>query len=463
MNIALQLAQYVHETTFQQIPASTVEMAKKFILDTLGVGIAGSNAQGALQVVEQAKEWGGRPESTILVHGGGVPAPMAALANSVMFHSMDFDDTHDGAVVHANAPILPAALAAAEKMGGCSGKEFLAVMCTGIDLACRLGLAVGKAPGRVGKEIKWIRSAVCGAFGAAAASGRIMGLSVESLVNAMGILLSMTAGTRQVTVDSALTKRMQPGFMSQAALLAVHLAMRGVTGCQDIFDGPYGFFNLYWDGLSSREELTGDLGKRFEVDRLSFKPYPCCRYNHGAIDATLRCMKQNGLKPVDVERVDIRLVKHKFFDVVSRPFKIRGNPTVDAQFSMPYVVAAAILDGRVFLESFEPDRVRQPQYAEMAKKVSVHTDREIVNPDSMGPVTVEITTHDGKRYTETVQEFKGHPRNPLSAQECREKFMQCAAYSGQNFSPRRLEEIADKVMGLDSLRDAGEIARLMVP
>jgi len=463
MDITFELARNVHETTFHQISPTTVETAKKFILDTLGVGMAGSNAEGVEPVVEQVKEWGGRKESTILIHGGRVPSPMAALANSVMFHARDFDDTHDGAVVHANATTLPAALATAEKMGGCTGQAFLAAMCTGIDLACRLGLAAGNAPGRKGKEVKWVRSSVCGAFGAAAASGKIMGLSIESLVNAMGILLSTVAGTRQVTVDSALTKRMQPGFMAQAALQAVHLARRGIRGCQDVLEGPYGFFSLYWDGLCQREELTEGLGKRYEVNGLSFKPYPCCRYTHGAIDATLRCMRRNGLKPDDVARVDIHLVKHHFFDVVSRPFKIRGNPTVDAQFSIPYTVAAAILDGRVFLDSFDPDQVRQPRYAEMAQRVFVHKDRDIVNPASMGPVTVEIATHDGQRHDETVQEFKGHPRNPLSAEECLEKFTQCADYSVRPFTAQRLKQIAEKVMALESLPDAGEIARLMVP
>ncbi|MBW2148613.1 MAG: MmgE/PrpD family protein [Deltaproteobacteria bacterium] len=463
MDIVVELARNVLETNFERLSLTTVETTKKFILDTLGVGMAGSSAEGAAQVIDQVKEWGGREESTILVRGGRVPAPMAALANSVMFHARDFDDTHDGAVVHANAPILPAALAAVEKIGGCTGREFLSSMCTGIDLACRLGLAVGKAQERAGSEIKWMRTAVCGAFGAAAASGRIMGLDVESLVNAMGILLSTTAGTRQVVIDSALTKRMQPGFMAQAALQAVHLARRGVTGCREVFEGPYGFFRLYWDGQYRREELTEGLGKHFEVDGLSFKPYPCCRYTHGAIDATLRCVKRNGLKPGDVKRVDVHLVKHHFFDVVSRPFEIRGNPTVDAQFSTPYTVAAAILDGRVFLDSFEPERVQQPRYAEMAQRVFVHIDQDIVDPASMGPVTVEFTTCGGQRHSETVNEFKGHPRNPLSVEECREKFVQCAEYSVHPFPATRLEEISHKVMALDSLQDAGEVARLMAP
>ncbi len=463
MDIAFKMASNALETSFERLPSTTVETTKKFILDTLGVGMAGSGAEGVAQVVEQVREWGGKEESTILIWGGRFPAPMAALANSVIFHARDFDDTHDGAVVHANASILPAALAAAEKMGGCSGREFLSAMCTGIDLVCRLGLAVGKAEGRAGSEIKWVRTAVCGAFGAAAASGRIMGLDVESLVNAMGILLSMTAGTRQVVTNSALTKRMQPGFMAQAALQAVHLAKRGVTGCRDVFEGPYGFFNLYWDGRYRGEELIEGLGEHFEVDGLSFKPYPCCRYTHGAIDATLSCIKRNGLKPGNVERVDVHLVKHHFFDIVSRPFEIRGNPTVDAQFSIPYTVATAILDGRVFLDSFEPERVRQPRYAEMAQRVFVHVDQDIVDPASMGPMTVEITTCGGQRHIVAVKEFKGHPRNPLSVEECREKFMQCAEYSIQPFPARRLEEITYKVMALDSLKDAAEVARLMAP
>jgi 2-methylcitrate dehydratase PrpD len=461
MDLAERFAKYALGIAYEAIPAKTIATAKKFFLDTLGVGLAGSSAAGVNEVVDLVREWGGRPESTIMVFGEHGPSPLAALANSVMFHARDFDDTHDAAVVHANTPVLPAILAVAEKRGSVDGKELIAAACASIDIACRLGMSIGRVSRPTG--IKWIRTAVCGAFGAVVGAGRVMGLDSEGLLNAMGILLSSVAGTRQVVTDSALTKRMQPGLMCQAAVQAVHLAARGVRGCRQVFEGPYGFFRLYWDNLYDAEVLTDGLGTRFEVDGLSFKPYPCCRYTHGAIDAALGCMKRHKIPVERVDRVHVHVVNHSFYDMVSRPFEIRGNPTVDGQFSIPYTVAAAILDGKVFIDSFDPGKVTDPRYGEMAGRVFVHRDLECRGPGTLGPVTVEIGLQDGTCVSETILEFKGHPDNPMNSEECRAKFMQCAEYAARPFPQSRLEAIVDRVGSLEGLRDTRELMRMLVP
>jgi 2-methylcitrate dehydratase PrpD len=461
MDIVWDLAEHIVGMRFEDLGGHTLDLAKRFSLDTLGVAIAGSSATGVREVVEQMEEWGGRSESTIICYGKRVPDVNAAFANSVMIHARDFDDTHDGAVVHANVTVLPTVMAISEKVEGVTGKEFLCALVLGIDLNCRLGLAIGNAPEFSRREIKWIRTAVCGIFGATAAACKVLKMEKQQVVNALGIALSQIGGTRQVITDSALTKRMQPAFMARAAILSTLLAKRGITGCKDIFEGSYGYFNLYWGGDYARRELTEGLGERFEGDNLSFKPYPCCRYTHGPIDAALRCAKRNGISSDAVEEIKVHLVGHPFFDMVSRPFELRGNPSVDAQFSIPYTVATALLDGYVFLDSFEPEKVKERARNPLLKKVAVFRDGAIKDPRSLGPATVEIKTKGGKAFSETVEEFKGHPNNTMTEQECRDKFLRCSAYSSKPFSGEDLEKIMGAVLRLETLDNTNDMTKFL--
>jgi len=461
MDIVYHLAEHVVRTRFEDLPSQTVDSTKQFILDTLGVAIAGSSAAGVREVVEQMVEWEGRPQSTIICYGNRVPDVNAAFANSVMIHALEFDDTHDGAVVHANVTVLPTVMAISERAGGIAGREFLCALVLGMDLNCRLGLAIGNAPEFSQGEIKWVRTAVCGIFGATAAACKVLRMDKEQVINALGIALSQIGGTRQVVTDSALTKRMQPAFMTRAAIISALLAKRGITGCKDVFEGSYGYFNLYWGGNYARHELTEGLGQRFEVDNISFKPYPCCRYTHGSIDATLRCAKGNGISPDSVEEVKVHLARHPFFDMVSRPFELRGNPSVDAQFSIPYTVSTAILDGYVFLDSFEQAKVKERAENPLLKKVIVLTDQPVEDPQSLGPVTVDIKTKAGKVFSETVEEFKGHPKNTMTEEECRDKFLRCSRYSSKPFLGEDLEKIMEAALGVEALRNTNDLIKLL--
>jgi len=461
MELAVEIAEHVRQVRFDEIPQSSVNVAKELILDTLGVAIAGSSAAGAKEAVDLMVEWGGAPQSTVLCYSKKLPDIHAAFANSVMIHARDFDDTHDGAVVHSGVTILPTVMALAEKRGGLTGKEFLTALVLGIDLNCRLGLAIGHAPRFHERETRWIRSAVCGIFGAVASACRVEGMTVEKTIHALGIALSQVGGTRQVVGDSALTKRMQPGFMTRSAILSTSLAKRGVTGCREVFEGSYGYFKLYWDGAYARHELTDALGKRFEIENVSLKPYPCCRYTHGPIEATLRCLKRNVFPPHSVEEVNVHLVKHPFFDMVNRPFAFRGNPSVDAQFSIPYVVASALLDGYVFLDSFEAHKVRERADHPLLQKVKVWIDKEVKDPGSLGPVTVEIRVKSGKTFSETAEEFKGHPQNAMSEEECRDKFIRCAAYSVRPFSKETIQKIIERTLHLERLKNTNDLMVLL--
>ncbi len=459
MVLERRLSEYIAETPYESIPAEVVEMTKLSILDTVACGLAGSQAIGVKEAVELALELGGKPESTVMFYGKKISSPYAAFANSTMCHARDFDDTHDRGVIHAFINVMPAVLAASERRGNVSGREIIAACAMGVDLACRMALAVTFGKGFEKTRPGFLRTTVCGAFGAAAGAARALGLDAAGVQHAMGTAYSRIGGNKQCVADSALVKRMQPAMAAQGGVFSALLAQRGISGAVNFLEGPYGMFNLYWGGAFDRNELINDLGKRYEGMNLSFKPYPSCRHTHGAIEAALEIVRNNSIAPDDVSKVTVHIAKHKFFDNVSRPFAIRGNPQVDAQFSIPYTVGAALLQKEVFLDVFEESIIRSPKFQKMAAKVEVVADHDIV-PGSLGPVTVEAFTKDGRRYAAHVNEFKGHPLNPMLREETIDKFKKCATVAIQKYKEDQVVQMIEGILAFDTLKTVDELMSL---
>src|SRR5438094_7349791 len=206
-------------TTYETLPASALAATKTFILDTLGVCVAGSTAPGVSALVKLLRGWGGTPESSLCTYGGKLPAPWAAMANSVMMHNLEFDCVHDLAVVHPFTTALPAALAVAEAQGGVSGKTLLTAVTVGVDISTRIGMS-SRA------RMRFFRPGVCGAFGATAAVAKVMGCNLETTTRAMGLVYSQLCGTLQSHHEGATINSMQTGFNAKAAVIAVALALR---------------------------------------------------------------------------------------------------------------------------------------------------------------------------------------------------------------------------------------------
>ena len=275
------LAEHIHGTGFANLPSHTVTATRRDILDTLGATLSGSNAPGVAQVAGLARRWGGPEESSVLVLGGKLPAPQAAMVNATMGHALDFDDTYDrGGQMHPGTSTLAASLAAAESVGGVSGRDFVLAVTLGLDVSCRLALAATTDRG-------WQRTATFGIFGATAAAGKLLGLNADQLTHALGIAYSQAAGNRQCIVDGALTKRFQAGQAASGAVMAAMLAQDGFTGARDVFGGRYGFFPMYQPEGYDLAAIIDGLGAEYRGDELSFKPYPCGRGTHAIIDAAL--------------------------------------------------------------------------------------------------------------------------------------------------------------------------------
>jgi 2-methylcitrate dehydratase PrpD len=442
---------YLEKTGPGDLPPDVVETTKKFILDSLGVAVAGCKAPGCVEVADLLEGWEGKPEATVICRGRKLPAPWAAMANSMTMHALDFDDTLDESALHAHVSVLPAALACAEAMGGVSGAHLITSVALGVDLVCRLGLATLR-------PLSWIRTATCGAFGAAVAAARMLGLDGQGLLKTMGIVYSQTAGNAQCLVDGGLVKRMQPAFSAKAGVLSAFLASKGITGARDFLEGQYGFYNLYEGGEYDRERLVTALGEHYHTMDLSIKPYPSCRMTHASIDAALSLRQEVPLDPAYVDEIMVE-VSSMSHTMVGSPFAIRSNPQVDAQFSIPYTVATAILHGDVSLEHFDEACTRDARISDFSRKVQVVIDPKLPDRD-MGHAFMQIR-YRGAVCEKRVEAMKGSPANPMSMNDCVAKFRKCVAYSKNGIIANNAGQIVELTSGLESVDDIRVLTNLL--
>lgn len=455
-DIAFDLADYAASLQLRNLPKSAITATKLDIFDTLATTFAGTSAPGIGELLDLLAEWGGKGQATVLVHGKRVLAHDAAWVNASMAHATDYDDTHDVAMLHAGVTVIPAALAAAELAGGVSGEELLVGVAAGLDVVCRLGLA--STIGIV--ESGFIFTQLLGTFGATLAAGRVMRLSPGEMVNALGIAYSQTSGNYQVIRDSALTKRMQPGFAAKAAVISVQMAKKGVSGTQNTFQGVDGFYRVYLRDRYNPDVVTAELGSRFEQENLSFKPYPCMRPMHVPIDAALEARRKWQLSSDQIRHVQVRFNEHTY-SACCTPIEAKKSPRtpIDGQFSIPYVIAAALAHGRVGLADFTWAGVSRKEVLELAAKVDGVVDDEIERGwrARVCPVVIRIETTDGRLLEHRVD----HP-HVMDKLEFADKLADCISVSGRAMRKDAATHITALVDRLELLPDISELVDSMV-
>ena len=451
VSLEYNLAEYLANITFDSLPEDVVNYCKLLVIDSLGVTLAGVRAPGCREMINVVSRWQVPNGSTILIYGIGVPAPLAALANSTMMHALDFDDTLDTSALHTFVSVFPSALAAAETRGKVSGKDFITALVAGVEITCRLGLACTR-------PLSWIRTTTCGTFGAAAAAGKILGLNYEELKNALGIAYSQSSGNAQCLVEGRLVKRLQPGFASQAGVISAFLARSGITGPERYLVGKFGFFPLYEHNQFNEDSIVENLGTRHSILSLSIKSYPCCRMTHASIDAALSIREFVKDRLDTIEKIEV-LVPKMPAEMVGKPFEIGPNPQVDAQFSIPYTVSVALIRGDVFLQDFEVPNIIDEKVLSLAKKVKV-----VEAPDfpakEMSYAALTVKMVDGREFRKEVRAPIGSVENPLTKEQCYEKFRKCLEYSKLDLDAVVIDELIEAVEELEKLDDVGRISRL---
>ncbi|MBN1849925.1 MAG: MmgE/PrpD family protein [Deltaproteobacteria bacterium] len=456
MDASYRLAKNLVKLGYHDLPAETIEIAKKDILDTLGVAIAGSSESGGKELMTLVGEWGGKEESTVIMFGMKVPAPFAALVNGTTAHSLDYDDVILS-TGHVGVSIIPAAFSIAERKGNVNGKDLITAVVLGIDVECRLGeaskpLALG--PG-------WLYTPLYGVFGAASVAGKLLNLDEDQMVNAFGIAYSHAAGTRQPIVDGALSKRMAAGLASQAGVFSALAASKGITGAKNCFEGKFGLFNVYHRGEYDNKTLLADLGKYFPIVNLGFKVFPACSATETAIEATLALVKEHKIRPEDVEQIIVHASEYS--RNVCEPLEIKQNPrvTVDAQFSIPWVVATALMKGKVTIENFTAEAIKDPIILDVARKVIPRVDAEVRGKDIF-PAIVEIKMKASDTvYSRREDVATGHPDKPLSWDDLASKFRDCATHGRKPLPDQKIEYIIQAIHELGNVDDVAEIIGLM--
>lgn len=459
-DVALDLAEFAAGVNLAAMPADLVEAVRANIFDTLACALAGSSAKAVPEIVGMVTEWAGAPQAGLFVFGGNYPAHHAAWANAVMCHARDYDDTHDAAILHAGISTVPAALAAAQLNPAATGADVIAAVAAGLEITCRLGVATKLDL----IESGFIYSSLLGYFGATAAAGRALGLNAEQMLNALGIVYSSAAGNHQVTRDASLMKRVQPALAAQAAVVAAQLAKKGIRGAQNVFEGPDGLFRVYLHGEVDGEVLREGLGERFELLNLSYKPYPCCRDTHTAIDAVLRLRAEH---PRDASEIDhIRVgTSEGGYQMVCVPEQVRLNPKtiVEAQFSIPYTVAAAWIDGAVRIGHFSDEGLQRADILALTKRVQPYVDAEIERVWSRNVPAAKVIVHftDGTVAELQVDDGKGHPNAPMTRAEFIAKAQDCLAYAAVPMPENTVEALAEAVATLDTAPSPAALVAVM--
>lgn len=435
---------------WSSLAPSTQAMVRRELLDYVGAAIAGRAAAGMPPWLKVLADMGGRPDARIL-GGPLVPAPTAALCNGFFGHVLEFDDTHDEAVLHAGSAAIPAAFAAASLRGSVSGREFCEALLLGIELTCRLG--VGTRLNLV--EGGWIYTALLGHFGAALGAARLIDPRPEVLRNALGIVYCLAGGNHASTREGKVTKHVQPGFAASNAVTAALMASRGLDGVKRPISGEDGLNRVYLHGSFDAARALEGLGSRWEFDRLSFKPYPTCRLTHPAISAALEMHALLGADARRIERVEL-LIGPQAHDVVGRDSPERRSPRipVNAQFSIYWCVASALLYGEVTPRQLAEQIPPSPELAAAIARVACSADAGAASRDvggctlrAHGPFGVKEITHANAR---------GHPDFPLSDAELLAKFRSNLAYA--RVPDADAEQLASALLAVDTLEDMRPLA-----
>lgn len=441
-----------HVTAATDIPDSARAACRTFLLDSLGVAVAGSAAPWADRLVAQQRQWGTGDDARSWVFGDRLPAPSAAFTNAYQIHNSEFDCVHEAAVVHPMAVTLPALMAVAEREGGVRGRDFLTTLVLGIDVACTIGVAATGG-------MRFFRPATAGAFGATAAIGRLRGFDAATLRNAMGTVYGQLSGNMQAHREGSVLLAMQAGFNARNAVVACDLAAAGLEAPRDMLEGEFGYFALFEESHDFPAAAEA-LGRTWRITEVAHKPFPSGRATHGVLDAVLELQRESGFSATDIAGVEAH-VPPLTHQLVARPARAGLTPN-QARLCISYVVARAVRNGGLGIEDFSPDALGDEETLAFAEKVGVIRDG---NPDrnALAPVTVRVALQDGRAFERTQTVIYGNPAKPLSREAHLEKFRSNWLSGAKALSTENGERLIELVDEIDDVADIGEIVTLMTP
>ncbi|MGH3261233.1 MAG: MmgE/PrpD family protein [Trebonia sp.] len=441
------------------VPAAVATSVRSRVLDTLGICVASHRLETSRAAIEHVLAQGGTPQAHIVGVATLVPAALAAFANGVLAHSLDYDDTHLPSVLHPSATVIPAALAAAQAAGA-DGTHTVRAIAVGLEITVRLGMAgYDRALGNsVFYEHGQHATSICGALGASVSAALLLGLDEEGVRNTLGINASMASGIIEGNRTGGTGQRMHCGWAAQSALTAADLVARGFTGPPTVLEGRFGFFEAFLRGQANAEEVTDGLGTSWSVPGIFFKPYPANHFTHAAIDAGM-ALRARGVRPDDIASMRLG-VPSSVVRTIGQPIEAKRAPLTgyQAQFSGPYAVVAGLLGGGglgVGLDDFTDELAKDPRRRSLMARVEVVGDErcDAIFPAQF-PAILTATLTDGSEVTAEVLANRGGPRRPLSDAELALKFRDCA---GRYLDDDQIDTVYSRVMDLGEGPDAGAV------
>jgi 2-methylcitrate dehydratase PrpD len=445
------LAETMAGTTYDDLPGEVVEETRRAVLDWLGSALAGALEPPARMARQVVAGLGTADEATVF-GGGRASAAGAALANGVASHILELDDVHKGSTLHPAAPVIPAALAVAERIHA-TGQAFLLAVALGYEAALRVGEAVNPTHYRF-----WHPTGTAATFGAAAAAGSLLGLEPGQMLDALGSAGTQAAGLWEFNADGAMSKHLHPGKAAFNGLLAADLARLGFTGASRILEGERGFFRATSERFEAGR-ITEGLGQQWKIKENCYKLYACCGHTHSAIDMALEFRREQGWQGDEalagLARVQIETYGPGY-EIVK---EMNPRTPYQAKFSLAYGVAAGLLEGWVGLAQFSPERfeaggVREEKIAALLKRLRVTVAPELTAkyPAEWG-TRLTFSLNDGRRQMLSTSFPRGNPENPVSTAALEEKFRELV-------EPRYGLSLAERALAaVRGLERCGDMAR----
>jgi 2-methylcitrate dehydratase PrpD len=454
MSIARILSELAINTNSDDIPQSSYVAANKMFLDTLACVFAGIHAPGIAEITTLEQELSAAGNGTVFSSEKKLALPSAAFCNAAIIHAMDFDCNYPGADLHLLAIVTPIALACSEA-SNLSGHDCQSSIILGVEVAGRIAKQYMQAKR---SHDYFLTTSLVGGWGGVAVAARLLGLSVEQTVNAMGIYYAHTCGNRQALLEKKLSKRMQPAIAAKAAFYSVLLAQKGFTGPEYTFEGKGGFYRCYTLDQPPAEKIFHTSTATFCIEELVTKPYPSCGFNHASIFSALHLKHKYAFQYADIERVEFFLVEGGN-TLMSMPFTLGEIPQISAQFCAPYGIALALNKGEVNICDFSNEKILQD-----------------INTMDLASRTVEITHFADmnlKAYSKAEKWHRyikvylknneilehglagGAPLEAMGMSHVEEKFRQCMSANGET-DPEPSKQIIAMVDHFQELKDVSK-------
>lgn len=450
MDHTRKIAEFVVECSYEKIPATALEVAKTAFLDCIGVTLAGSQEASARICALLAREEAAKAEATVIGQGFKSSALMAALVNGTASHALDYDHSfaHMGQPM---AALVPAVFSLGEALRK-TARQVLTAYVVGFEVTATLVRALPEHMSRAG----WHSTGTLGSIGATAACAKLFELDEDRVEMALGIASSMAGGV--ISNFGTMTKPLHAGLAAKNGVLAARLARDGFSSSLGILERPKGFFDVFSRDLPIGQAWLERLGVNYDlVERgIRIKPYPCGGLTHSAVDALLAMRAKYGIVPEAVESIDAAVGQLAYESIIYH----KPETGLQGKFSMPYILARALIHGKLRLEHFTDDAVRDASVRQLGERISMRHDPGIEDSsEGRRPSRVTIQLKDGRSLTQRVDYPKGGRQVPLTREEIRGKFVECA---GTAIDREAVERALDYLGRLESLTDLELLCKLLL-